>query len=1300
MLTTFAVAQVEDGKVYRVVNSKYGTVLSESPIYNTLSCVSKGGESDYNEMWKFIATGDGKFTIQNVYTQRYVQNNSGKNVVWKTVASSGTKFTVTENKTLKKVYNIDISATNDWGMHCDASSNIVVWTYGPVDGEVSGSEWTFELVEITDEDIQAARTEYENFYTIKSNATAIAKKVQDLFEDKAGTILKADYANMSDDEVVALLEGVPADLQAAVLKIKNNAWDSVTREKEFRIYDYKPYSDPNVWAENLYVRLYSPIDNPTGICATNNRGFIYVFVDEVPDGTKIELREVAGTGYNGTDTRLKAGLNIVPTTITNGFFYIRYICETALNGKKLADYPAVKVHFENGYVNGFWSKERGHTNEDWKYMQQHMFQNEAAIQAKGVYTLLSFRKAEFIADNACPTKITELINLWDFWNGTQQKCMNIDKYYDWFNNLQLAMSDDNGFMDAGNHRTHYNNNTLNTICNYDLLMRDAGSSWGPNHEIGHNNQYTFEIVGTSEVSNNALANMVIFEQGTHTSRGNNLENQILDFENKVPYVARGEKVYGQKLFSMTRMYFQLYLYFHAAGKDPNFYPKLFERLRDDRLVGWGTRASDQLDANGYYIGSMDAKNDQLKFAEICCEIAQMDLSEFFEAWGFFIPMKNVYVGDYGFHYVYLHQEDIDASRARMQKYEKKGGHLMFLEDRLRKSKKKASPFSDGNGYRDDYSDEVPVGTANGKFGQWEDYLDENVKAQGYYYAISSGNVVIKETADAGGALGFKLYNADNGKLLTYTNKLSMKIPSSAAGANLKVVAAQADGTDYVVPHASQGPASMQKEGLKGSLQKASAILNKIANGDNADKAGYYYPEAVAALNDLTTRAKAAYSKNDTSEYSFAEWSIMVDEECNNVLNNEDARILMKEGTVFNIRSFKVGYRDQLLVGKYPNPVTTNDVNGDVKWMIEYAGMPGEYYLKSVSTERYITEITSIGVGSDSKKQEDAAKFTIAYTANGTVKFVSVDNANLAIGFDGTNISGFPLDSSDSEWEVEIVENNSAEFYRQALDELMVEADIRIMEMLNLDSLETMNIFSNNIVVIDNNLNTYALTLLDTYYEVAGNIETASVVQNQKYVTSLRQQLLNLDGKYRLVAPIVTKGEKVVWHYVISNATEKILTVSTSGKSKGNLQFTNKYTDNVLWGFAPTGRANEYKVFNAGQSGFVYQKDAATLAAPATEDYLPITIKYDAQNGGLILSAADAFLAEVSTSMTFGATPTIFRIQTALVETDKEVADVITVIEKVIPEANGNDAIYDLSGRRVEKPTRGIFIQNGKKVLVK
>ena len=267
---------------------------------------------------------------------------------------------------------------------------------------------------------------------------------------------------------------------------------------------------------------------------------------------------------------------------------------------------------------------------------------------------------------------------------------------------------------------------------------------------------------------------------------------------------------------------------------------------------------------------------------------------------------------------------------------------------------------------------------------------------------------------------------------------------------------------------------------------------------------------------------------------------------------------------------------------------------------------------------------------------------------------------------------------------------------------MAEANIKITEVLNLDSLQTMNIFNENIIVKDNNLNTYALNLLDTYYEVSANKESAAVTQLQKYVNTLRKQLADIDGKYIVTAPMVTKGEQVIWYYIINNKEEKFVGVNTaSGSRKGRLILSEEVDDNALWSFASTGKTGEYKLYNAGQQGFVY-KDGNYLKtpAPAAEDYIPVAVAYDAENGGLLLSAADKLVNGSGSNVQLSATKSYWRVQIALIENNKEVADIITTIESVIPEANANGAIYDLNGRRVVNPERGIFIQGGKKVLVK
>lgn len=1326
LVSVAAMAQVESGKVYRIVNKLYGTVAYENIGNHTIGCNDSGTSTDYNQMWIITETSvASRYTIQNVYTGRNLHFENGTNVPFYTVEDPSYSLYINDNSSAYAgCYTFTLTSGGNWAMHCASGGTCVPWN-----SSAEGTNWTFAEVDITADEIAEARRIYNDFNNVIANSEQIAATVESIFEDKACTVLKAEYAAMSDEELTAALPGVPADLVQAVIKVKNNSWDTVKREKEFRIYDYKPYSDPEKWVNILYTRLYSPIDNPTGICTNNDKGFIYVFVDEVPEGTRIELDEVSGTYYFGTTTRLHEGLNIVPAALNNGFLYLSYICDTDIDGKKLADYPAVKVHIENGNVNGFWSKERGHTNADWKYMQEHMFENEMAIQVKGKYTLLSFRKKEFLNPGdqwgmGCPEKVEELIGLWDFWNETQQRIMDLPRYYEWFNNLQLAMTDDSGFMDAGNWRTHYNNNTVNTIANYDLLISDAGNTWGPNHEIGHNNQYVIEIVGTSEVSNNAFANMVTYYQGTHTSRGQNMTNCIKSFEEKIPYVLRGEGAYGTQLFSMTRMYFQLFLYAHAAGKHPTFYQELHEKLRYDRLVGWGVWSSDEKDENGYYRNSVNGANDHLKFAEACCEILQMDLSEFFEAWGFFIPYKNGFVGDYGHHWCYLNEEDAVASKKRMQKYEKKGGHLIFLEDRIR-------PYErlDGNGNRSNYADweGERIGDV-GKVGQWQDYIDETVKAQGYYYTNTNGKIVIIGDETASGALGFKLYNDDTNELLTFSNGVesmnndnwaSMTIPMSALGAKLRVVAAQADGTDYIIPSAAEGPVEMQKNALKTTLTKVSVLLNNTSSKGN--EVGKYYADMVANLKSIYDNAKAAYDNEDTSVNSYADWAAMLDEEYNSVINNDRTRLLMREGNKYYMfNASKTAYYLTQNAGSIIGE-TSNGTNGtytddaDKHWEIIYSGEPGYYNLKSESGY-YIAGISAEGSVYTLLSRQSAAKFKVDYTANGRTYFTIKGNDANAIGLttSGTTGEGVNPTLSRGQWQVRLLEDNSAAFESSELQSLMDESEHILTEVTKVDIIESKDTVYINKGIKSNDI------LLQDYIKALYNAKKAVDMENASeyiyYIADLRKALYDLDGKYSVITPAESTKENIMWYAIRSTVTDKLWNVPASTQLNLLEEPNTGIPAEMLWAFIPTGVEGEYKLMNAATETAVYRyiknnrPQNNYCVASRTADALSISFIPQEDGTSIIKTTsgtATAYATDNGTSAIIqyntkaGSTWTFELVS---IEKNEELFEQLTEIDEVVAEGNevkGSSDTYDLFGRKVIAPAKNtIYIKNGEKFINK
>jgi hypothetical protein len=363
----------------------------------------------------------------------------------------------------------------------------------------------------------------------------------------------------------------------------------------------------------------------------------------------------------------------------------------------------------------------------------------------------------------------------------------------------------------------------------------------------------------------------------------------------------------------------------------------------------------------------------------------MDLSEFFEVWGFFEPMNNANVNDYSSYYVTLTEEDAEASRKRMQQYSRKGGHLLFIEDRVKPSKR-----TDGvNGNRLDYSEEVPVGSA-GEVGQWGDYVDQSVKAQGYSYTLGTTNVKIYCSENAGGAVGFKVYD-NSGKLIGVSNTYNVRIPTGHWYDNIKVVAAQADGTDAVIEPANEdGSEEQQIEYLNSLITAAEKILAKQTTGREI---GYFYADALVTLDKLVKDAKAAVANKDTSVHKYNEWAALVAAEIERVKSDLTARAYLQELDVYRIINAKEKAY-QLCYDKYglkankqtQTPITSDDK----KWMVESTGELHHYYIKN-KNGLYINDYqVNVGTSCSGADNSTAVEIKANYTDDGKVYFTTME----------------------------------------------------------------------------------------------------------------------------------------------------------------------------------------------------------------------------------------------------------------------------------------------------------------------
>jgi hypothetical protein len=169
--------------------------------------------------------------------------------------------------------------------------------------------------------------------------------------------------------------------------------------------------------------------------------------------------------------------------------------------------------------------------------------------------------------------------------------------------------------------------------------------------------------GMTEVSNN------IFTMYTTTMMGNKsrLEAQnnyasarknIIEANPAISYLE------CRDVFDRLVPFWQLHLYFSRNGK-PDFYADVMEVMRNRPDAGNGD----------------DSIRSQFEFIKICCDVAKLDLTDFFEKWGFFY-VGDLTVNDYGTYNFSITQEMVDETRSYIAQkgYEKPSEDITLVQD--------------------------------------------------------------------------------------------------------------------------------------------------------------------------------------------------------------------------------------------------------------------------------------------------------------------------------------------------------------------------------------------------------------------------------------------------------------------------------------------------------------------------------------------------------------------------------------------------------------------------------------------
>ncbi len=540
-------------------------------------------------------------------------------------------------------------------------------------------------------------------------------------------------------------------------------------EKEFRIHAYEPYSNPATFKKAFNIRLYSELDNPTGILVQNG-GTMIVCVDKIPAGHSVRI-EAHGDQSNGYEFNyggaafsqmLKAGVNVVPVSMSSVTEALLFVVHTAENLTPASE--SVKVHFlpGSGTVVGYYNSA---IHDDARYKEILSRYTYKYFMLKGEKMLIAAHAQQL--RSAAPNSYSSGLAQLDKIVGWEKDLMGLTDRTEFNNHILSVTTTASGVhMDASDRRIRYQASALK---NYATAEDVCASPWGLGHEIGHVNQPAICWESTIESSNNLFSNYVMLMCGIQESRGRTLS--LLAESCGLPWYQLGDtgQYQNEDAELHMRMNWQLWNYFHRCGIDTQFWPKVFENARQNPAPGmyyWQ-----------YGYKSEDPGLAQLMFYEHCCDAAGMDLTEFFETWGFFRLVDDTY-GQYNSGMAYqVTQAMVDEFKSRIAgKGYPKAPAIQYLEDRKRPGDSSYNNVSPSDpGYRKDV-----------RMGYYTTFQNKVTMTKVPTYTLSGRTVTV---SDYDQAVAVEIRD-NKGELLYFSNLDRFDIPN-------KTGAGKAIDLDYI-----------------------------------------------------------------------------------------------------------------------------------------------------------------------------------------------------------------------------------------------------------------------------------------------------------------------------------------------------------------------------------------------------------------------------------------------------------------------------------------------------------------------
>ena len=202
---------------------------------------------------------------------------------------------------------------------------------------------------------------------------------------------------------------------------------------------------------------------------------------------------------------------------------------------------------------------------------------------------------------------------------------------------------------------------------------------------------------------------------------------------------------------------QLWTYFERIGKKPNTIRKIFEQGRTPE----------------FWLPFNDPGAAQLMYARNVAKAANMDMTEFFDAWGFFIPVSFKLYAYGSFSYT-VTQDMINQTLAYMKTFPTKCPPIEYIEDRR---------YQAGAG-----GNQKGISEDGGDVGYFETFQNNVKITKTVSYSVFGRTYTVTNGEQA---VAFELIKG--GKKVWFANRFVFTVPAGADIEGAELYAVQADG---------------------------------------------------------------------------------------------------------------------------------------------------------------------------------------------------------------------------------------------------------------------------------------------------------------------------------------------------------------------------------------------------------------------------------------------------------------------------------------------------------------------------